>query len=92
MEINHDVHSLQLEINGKLERMMDGIDTLKDRQEEMAGDITQIKEAVYHPDLGLYARLRALEQWKTNSSRLMWLLVTGFIGLLFATLKQYIMS
>jgi hypothetical protein len=30
-------------------------------QERMGDDISKIKEAVYNPDEGLYARLRALE-------------------------------
>jgi len=50
MEQQHDVHTLQLEMNGKLQRMMDGIDSLKEKQEEMAEDVSKIKEAVYHPD------------------------------------------
>jgi hypothetical protein len=84
------IQSLQLEINGKLERMMDGIDTLKERSEHMAEDISKIKDAVYHPDEGLYARLRGLEQWKSNASRVIWILVTGMITLFFAAVKQHI--
>ena len=38
------------EINGKFDRMLQSIDTVKDKQEEMADDITKIKEAVYNPD------------------------------------------
>ncbi len=53
-----------VELNGKFERLMDAIDGVKDRQEDMADDIAKIKEAVYNPDEGLYARLRALETWK----------------------------
>ena len=37
------------EINGKFDRMLQSIDTVKDKQEEMAEDITKIKEAVYNP-------------------------------------------
>jgi hypothetical protein len=85
-----DLHAIQVEINGKLERMMDGIETLKDRSEEMALDIGKIKEAVYHPDEGLYARLRGLEQWKSSASRVIWILITGMIGLFFAAIKQHV--
>ena len=92
MEQSHDVQALQLEINGKLERMMDGIETVKERQEDMASDILKIKEAVYHPDEGLYARLRELEQWKRNSSRVMWILVTGLCALMFAVTKHHILD
>ena len=58
------------EISGKFDQMMDKIETVKEKQEEMADDITKIKEAVYNPDSGLYARLRELETWKETSSRL----------------------
>jgi|TARA_R110000824_G_scaffold152806_7_gene324121 hypothetical protein len=85
-----ELHAIQVEINGKLERMMDGIETLKERSEEMALDIGKIKEAVYHPDEGLYARLRELEQWKSNASRVIWILITGMVGLFFAALKQHV--
>ena len=42
-----DAQTLQVEIRGKLQRMMDGIETVKERQEEMAADVSKIKEAVY---------------------------------------------
>ena len=61
--------------------MCDGIDHLKDRQEEMMAHISKIKEAVYNPDEGLYARIRALESWKDSSSRVIWTLFTAVIGL-----------
>jgi hypothetical protein len=70
-----------IQLDGKLQRMMDGIETVKDRQECMASDIVKIKEAVYNPDEGLYARLRELESWKENQSRLMWIVITCVVGL-----------
>tara|TARA_R110002074_G_scaffold169672_2_gene331444 strand:- start:451 stop:726 length:276 start_codon:yes stop_codon:yes gene_type:complete len=89
MEQQHDVHTLQLEMNGKLQRMMDGIDSLKEKQEEMALDVSKIKEAVYHPDEGLYARLRELEQWKKSSSKVIWMLTAGIFSLLMGAIKQH---
>tara|TARA_Y100000034_G_C6784751_1_gene350988 strand:- start:398 stop:673 length:276 start_codon:yes stop_codon:yes gene_type:complete len=89
MEQPHDVHTLQLEMNGKLQRMMDGIDSLKEKQEEMALDVSKIKEAVYHPDEGLYARLRELEQWKKSSSKVIWMLTAGIVSLLMGAIKQH---
>ena len=58
-----------IELNAKLERLINGIDTLHANQERMSEDISKIKEAVYNPDEGLYARLRALEQWKDSQSK-----------------------
>ncbi len=48
----------------------------------MAVGIEKIKEAVYNPDSGLYARLRALEQWKESQSKVQWLVTSGVIMLI----------
>ncbi len=76
------------EMSGKFDQIMDKIETVKDRQEEMAEDISKIKEAVFHPDQGLYARLRELESWKETSSRLIWIIITSVAGLTVATLYK----
>jgi phage shock protein A len=76
------------EISGKFDQMIDKIETVKERQEEMAADISHIKEAVYNPDQGLYARLRELESWKDTSSRLIWLIITTVVGLAGATIYK----
>ena len=70
-----------IELNGKLERMMDGIETVKERQMEMADDVAKIKEAVYNPDEGIYARIRELESFKRQVSKVLWILITALIGL-----------
>ena len=70
-----------VELNGKLERMMDGIEIVKEKQMEMGEDIVKIKEAVYNPDQGIYARIRELEAFKKQSSKLIWIIVTTLIGL-----------
>ena len=70
-----------IELNGKLERMMDGIEIVKERQVEMADDVAKIKEAVYNPDEGIYARIRELEAFKKQASKLIWIIVTTLIGL-----------
>tara|TARA_R100001129_G_C5274979_1_gene235181 strand:+ start:858 stop:1127 length:270 start_codon:yes stop_codon:yes gene_type:complete len=70
-----------LELNGKFERMMDNIEIVKDKQEEMAEDIAKIKEAVYNPDSGIYARIRDLESFKGQVSKVLWIIVTTLIGL-----------
>ena len=83
-----DTSLVQVEI--KLDRICNGMDTVKDNQEEMAEDIAKIKEAVYNPDEGLYARLRELESWKQTSSKMLWTLFTSVVGLICAfTLKVF---
>tara|TARA_R110001583_G_scaffold21385_3_gene81217 strand:- start:96 stop:386 length:291 start_codon:yes stop_codon:yes gene_type:complete len=76
------------EINGKFDQMIQSIDTVKEKQEEMAEDIGKIKEAVYNPDSGLYARLRELENYQQTSSRIIWMIVTALVSLTVATLYK----
>ena len=67
-----------------------GIEVMQDKQEEMSDHIAKIKEAVYNPDQGLYARLRELESWKQTSSRMIWTLFTTVVGLIGAfVLKSF---
>ena len=73
-----------IELENKIDRVADGIDHLKERQEEMMSHISKIKEAVYDPEQGIYARLREIEGWKKTHSKLMWLLVSSLVGLVTA--------
>ena len=57
MPLECDDASVLIDLNAKMERLMLGIDSVKEKQDTMADDITKIKEAVYNPDEGLYARL-----------------------------------
>ena len=70
-----------LELAARLDRVMDSIEVVKEKQKEMAENINEIKDAVFHPDKGVYARLRDLEKWKATSTRLLWILVTSFAAL-----------
>ena len=81
---------MELQIEAKLDRLCNGLDVVKDKQDEMAEDIAKIKEAVYNPDQGLYARLRELESWKATSSKMIWTLFTSLVGLIAAlVIKNY---
>jgi len=56
------------------------IQRMADKQDEMLDDVKKIKEAIYNPDQGLYARVRDLEQWQQGMSKFIWyvgLAVTG---------------
>ena len=75
-------HWLQLDV--KIDKICNSVDHVKDKQEEMAEDIAKIKEAVYNPDEGLYARLRSLENWKDTSTKLLWTLFTSIAGIISA--------
>ena len=71
-----------LEMQSKLDKVCNGIEVMQDKQGEMSEHIAKIKEAVYDPDQGLYARLRELESWKQTSSRMIWTLFTTVVGLI----------
>ena len=65
---------------------------VKERQEEVAVHISQIKKAVYDPDQGIYARLRELESWKRVHTKLMWITVSSLIGICSAVWINYIIG
>ncbi len=78
------------EFDKKLDKLCNRMDIMKEKQDQMAEDITKIKEAVYNPDEGLYARLRELETWKASSSKMIWTLFTAVVGLISAlVLKSF---
>ena len=90
MPLTTDDTSVLIQLNGKIETLMHGINSVKDKQDEMADDIVKIKEAVYNPDEGLYARLRELEAWKKSSAKLIWIIITAMVGLSTASLWNMI--
>ena len=68
------------------------IETLIDKQEELGENIAKIKEAVYNPDEGLYARLNrldarilSLDSWKNNNTKILWIIITVGLGLVATT-------
>jgi peptidoglycan hydrolase CwlO-like protein len=68
-------------LDKKVDRMMSSIDNLKEKQDDVAKDVTKIKEAVYHPDDGIYARLKVIETWKENQTKATWIAITAILGL-----------
>ena len=68
-------------LDKKVDRMLSSIENLKEKQDDVAKDISKIKEAVYHPDDGIYARLKVIETWKENQTKATWIAVTAIIGL-----------
>jgi len=81
-----------VEIDGKLQRLMDVIEMVKASQEQVADNISEIKKAVYGPDNGIYARIREIESWKSAQIKLMWLSATSLLGIFTAMAINYITS
>jgi hypothetical protein len=84
-EEQHKLTIMMTEVAAKVQMLLD-------KQDELADNISKIKEAVYNPDRGLYARLtkldarlEALEAWKNTNSKAMWLIVSIGIGLALTT-------
>ena len=92
MSEEHKISTTQclIEVKTKLDRLAIGIEAVKEKQEEMSEDVSKIKEAVYNPDEGLYARIRELEAWKNQSTRMIWTLFTSVVGLACALVLKYI--
>jgi len=77
--------------------MVTKMQVLLEKQDELADNISKIKEAVYHPDQGLYARLSSLgarldllETWKNSNSKILWVAATVITGLALSTAWQTI--
>ena len=66
------------------DRIMDSLEIVKDNQQKMGEDISKIKEAMYNPDAGIYARLKTMEERRKNSNKLIWFLFTVLGGALAA--------
>ena len=81
MEDRYELKEAFIRLESQIQRMMDGIDVVKVDLEAMAQDISKIKEAVYNPDEGIYARIRSLEAWKSTSARITWIMFTSIVGL-----------
>ena len=69
------------EIAGKFDIMMANIETVKEKQEAIHEHVQQIRNAVYHPYKGLFARIRQIETWKSTFSRVTWIAITAIVGL-----------
>ena len=62
------------------EKIIDSLETMKETQGRICGDISKIKEAVYNPDQGLYARIRTLEEEAKSRAKILWLLLSVGLG------------
>lgn len=81
-----------VEINNDLKSMVQ-------KQEDLHNDIKDVKSAIYNPDSGLYTRIRDcderikdLEGWQTNVTRILWTIATAVTGLTVTTIYKLIIS
>jgi len=73
--------------------------TMVSKQEELHSDIRDVKSAIYNPDSGLYTRIRDvderikdLESWQGNVTKILWTIATTVTGLVAATIYKLIME
>jgi len=69
------------EIKQALMELTVNIKHMDTKQDQMIDDLKSIKEAIYNPETGLYARVRDLEQWQQGMSKVIWSVGLGFVGL-----------
>ena len=68
------------------------IDVINDNQKKIGEDVLKIREAVYDPDAGLYARLRVVEEERKRATKFSWLVISVFIGSFGAYIMNLILN
>jgi len=77
-----DLRDLIIELDKKVERVIASVDSMKSKQEEITADLVKIKD----PEIGLFARIKSLEEWRGVHSKITWTAITALIAL---TVKQF---
>ena len=72
---------LVTEVKARLDVLSVKMDDIKEKQEEMTSIINRVEKSLYEPDAGLYARVRDLEQWKKNQSKMMMMVGTATLSM-----------
>ena len=80
----------QIGIQLQLTELVTKIESVLEKQDELIENMGKIKEAMYNPDQGLYARLKEMDQrikeiesWKMASTKFSWLIAASVVGLIF---------
>jgi len=76
-------------IEGKIDRITDSVEAIKETQLEMNEKMSDIRRAIYNPDEGLYARVRNqeaeiedLKGFKASITRFLWVVTSAITGIL----------
>lgn len=86
MEENQ-IQLLVTEVKASLDVLSVKMDDIKEKQEEMTSIINRVEKSLYEPDAGLYARVRDLEQWKKNQSKMMMMVGTATLSMVVYFIK-----
>tara|TARA_Y100001937_G_scaffold125802_1_gene193414 strand:+ start:159 stop:443 length:285 start_codon:yes stop_codon:yes gene_type:complete len=79
---------LATEVKASLELLSVKMDDIKEKQEEMTSIVNRVEKSLYEPDQGLYARVRDLEQWKKNQSKMMAMVGTATLSMVVYFIKS----
>lgn len=72
-----DIRDLIIELDKKVDKVINSVDSIKSKQDEINSDLTKIKD----PDNGIFPRIKSLEEWRSTHSRITWAAVTALIAL-----------
>lgn len=72
-----DLRDLIIELDKKVDRVINSVDSIKIKQDEINGDLSKIKD----PEHGLFTRVRSLEEWRGIHTKLTWVTITTLIPL-----------
>ena len=86
MEENQ-IQLLVTEVKASLDVLSVKMDDINEKQEEMSSIINRVEKSLYEPDAGLYARVRDLEQWKKNQSKMMMMVGTATLSMVVYFIK-----
>jgi len=81
------IQLLVTEVKASLDVLSVKMDDIKEKQEEMTSIINRVEKSLYEPDAGLYARVRDLEQWKKNQSKMMMMVGTATLSMVVYFIK-----
>ena len=90
-----DLQSLRITLVG----INNELKVMVQKQEDLHNDIKDVKSAIYNPNSGLYTRIRDLderikdlESWQGNVTKILWTIATTVTGLVAATIYKLIME
>jgi hypothetical protein len=87
-----NIYELATRVEFLEDKIIDGIEQLKESHKCIREDVSKIKQAVYDPDKGLYARLKVVENTRDSDSKVVWLIFSAVSGGLITFLATALMN
>ena len=87
-----NLYELSARVEFLEDKIMDGIEQLKESHRCIREDVSKIKQAVYDPDKGLYARLKVVENTRDSDSKVVWIIFSAVAGGIMTFLASMLMT